>query len=694
MATTARYIDVIDVKLSKAVETIFCKSIYSFNFLSIAELELEYRREIDGLRAVAVIPVILFHAGFESFSGGFVGVDVFFVISGYLITTIILSEKQKGTFSLLNFYERRARRILPALFFLMLVTIPFAWFVLQPQDLQDFSQSLIAVSLFGSNILFWKEADYFATASELKPLLHTWSLAVEEQYYVLFPIFLTIVWKYRKRWVFSSIVLLGLFSLIIAQWGAFYKPVAAFFLLPTRAWELMVGGASAFLLLYGASNNTIVAKYKAISEFLGVLGLLLIFYSIFIFDKSTPFPSLYALVPTLGVALIIIFANNETIVGKVLGGKFLVNVGLISYSAYLWHHPIFVFPRHYSNYYVSIWLISLLIIATYFFAYLSWRYVEKPFRNKEKISRSKIFQFSLIGSVFFILTGVVGDLTSGFEEYYYSQRFTPSQLTNYKIIKKNTNYNLYDVMSDNGNCVFWNRTIDYEVTERFQNCYEKYGKGVIVLGDSHAMNLFNIVAKSKQYDFVLGVSQGGCRPQDNKPICHYDAFDDFVSKNTSKIKLVIYHQSGSYYVMDKNGAVDSSLVFKDKERYSFNEGFVKSTIDYIHKLKKLGVNVLWVGPFTEARIDFNSKKLLNGNFELNENSIQIFKKLENYLIEQVNKSPKLTPNEYLSFNKIIQIDKTFLFIEGCLTYRDIDHFSQCGENIISNKIKPILNSIF
>lgn len=159
---------------------------------------MNYRREIDGLRALAVLPVILFHAGFETFSGGFVGVDVFFVISGYLITTIILSELEQGKFSIANFYERRARRILPALFFVLLVCIPFAWFWLLPSDMIDFSKSLVAVSVFASNIMFWRESGYFDTAAELKPLLHTWSLAVEEQYYVFFPLFLILFWKLGK----------------------------------------------------------------------------------------------------------------------------------------------------------------------------------------------------------------------------------------------------------------------------------------------------------------------------------------------------------------------------------------------------------------------------------------------------------------------------------------------------------------
>jgi peptidoglycan/LPS O-acetylase OafA/YrhL len=211
---------------------------------------MKYRAEIDGLRALAVLPVILFHAGFELFSGGFVGVDVFFVISGYLITTIIISEMAEGKFSIVNFYERRARRILPALFFVMLMCLPFAWMWLTPNDLKDFGQSLVAVSTFSSNILFWRESGYFDTAAELKPLLHTWSLAVEEQYYILFPIFLMFTWRLGLKWILILLSMVFLVSLGIAQWGAYNSPSAAFFLLPARGWELLVGVFVAFYLKY------------------------------------------------------------------------------------------------------------------------------------------------------------------------------------------------------------------------------------------------------------------------------------------------------------------------------------------------------------------------------------------------------------------------------------------------------------
>lgn len=259
---------------------------------------MKYRAEIDGLRAVAVIPVILFHAGFEHFSGGFIGVDVFFVISGYLITMIILSEKEQGTFSLVNFYERRARRILPALFFVMLVSLPFAWLWLLPSDMADFSQSLMAVSFFSSNILFWKETGYWGTDNELKPLLHTWSLAVEEQYYILFPLFLMLMWRFRKRWIFGSLIVIATLSLLVSQWGAYNRPTANFFLLPTRGWELAIGACIAFYFLYRTQATRAFLPHRFFDEALGLPGFLMIGYAIFMFDDATPFPGFYALIPT------------------------------------------------------------------------------------------------------------------------------------------------------------------------------------------------------------------------------------------------------------------------------------------------------------------------------------------------------------------------------------------------------------
>ena len=369
---------------------------------------MKYRAEIDGLRALAVILVILYHAGFKLFSGGYVGVDVFFVISGYLITTIILAELEGETFSLIYFYERRARRILPALFLVMFACLPFVWFWLLPDAIKQFSQSLVAVSTFASNILFWRTSGYFDAVTELKPLIHTWSLAVEEQYYILFPLFLMLTWKLGKRWIVGLLVLVFLFSLAGAQWLSATHASFAFYMLPTRSWELLIG---AFIAFYYSRHN--IEKHNKIIEQLGsLIGLLLIAYSVFTYNNQTPFPSIYALLPTLGAALIIIFATHKTVVGKLLGLKPLVAIGLISYSAYLWHQPMFAFVRVRSFDEPSIYLMGILIVLSFVLAFLSWKYVEIPFRNKYRISRNKVFAYGVVCSILFIGIGGYGYITT------------------------------------------------------------------------------------------------------------------------------------------------------------------------------------------------------------------------------------------------------------------------------------------
>jgi peptidoglycan/LPS O-acetylase OafA/YrhL len=365
---------------------------------------MKYRREIDGLRAIAVLSVILFHAGIEKFCGGFVGVDVFFVISGYLITTIILAELEQGKFSIVNFYERRARRILPALFLVMLVCIPFAWLLLTPTELSSFSKSLVAVPLFVSNIFFGRHVEYFETEAELKPLLHTWSLAAEEQYYIIYPLFLMLFWRLWKQWILITLGITFLASLTFAQWALYTNLSSSFFLLPTRVWELIIGAFTAFYL----SKDNRKEFGANIGEVGGCLGVALILYAVFNFSQETPFPGLYALIPTIGSALIILFATPQTNVGKFLGSKIFVGIGLLSYSAYLWHQPILAYARHCSkDVYLNIHIKLLLIVILFTISFLSWRYVEQPFRIKGKFSRRFILVFSLVGTLFLVLIGYI-----------------------------------------------------------------------------------------------------------------------------------------------------------------------------------------------------------------------------------------------------------------------------------------------
>ena len=370
----------------------------------------KYRKEIDGLRALAVIPVILFHAGFKTFTGGFIGVDVFFVISGYLITSIILHDQQRDKFSLLRFYERRARRILPALFLVMAVTCIFAYVWMLPDELKNFGQSLVSTTFFSNNILLALTADYWALASEFKPLLHTWSLGVEEQYYLLFPLLMILGWKLFRRHLAVVLGVAAILSFSAANWGLFKKPELTFYLLPTRAWEILVGALAAF---YMAGKKNANGKHL-FNELLSGTGLCLIVASVFFMGRGPASHDIFYLAaPTLGTALIILFSSEHTVAGRILGWGPVVGVGLISYSAYLWHQPLFSLARVYSKEPPGMAISTALLIVTFLLAYMTWRFIETPCRDREKVNRTTIFSFALVASLAFASFGFYLDHNYG-----------------------------------------------------------------------------------------------------------------------------------------------------------------------------------------------------------------------------------------------------------------------------------------
>jgi peptidoglycan/LPS O-acetylase OafA/YrhL len=541
---------------------------------------MDYRREIDGLRALAVLPVILFHAGFETFSGGFVGVDVFFVISGYLITTIILAELEQGKFSIVNFYERRARRILPALFFVMLVCIPFAWFWLLPSDLRDFSQSLVAVPVFASNILFWRESGYFGTAAELKPLLHTWSLAVEEQYYVLFPLFLMLFWRLGKRWILVMLGLVFVASLAVAQWGAYAKPSAAFYLLPTRGWELLIGGFAAFYL----SKANHIDFGKGLSELSGYLGVALILYAVFAYSKATPFPGFYALVPTMGTVLIILFATQQTTVGKFVGNKAFVGVGLISYSAYLWHQPLFAFARHRSLLEPSPLVFLILSILSLILAYFSWRFVEAPLRNQSLVNRRSVFLCSIGGSFLFVCVGLFGHLTD--VKFYGRANGLIYDLD----LRVKTNYGL-SIVCEGG----------YNVSS---SCSTSNKPEVMLWGDSYAMHLAQgFLASNPSIGLVqktvsvcgpfLGIAPidaNYVRSWSEKCLSTNDKIYEYL-KETPSIKYVVMSSPFQQFL-----GSDAAVLTKDGKIVNGKDVAVDVMLDTVNKIKSLGKTPVIFGP--------------------------------------------------------------------------------------------------
>jgi peptidoglycan/LPS O-acetylase OafA/YrhL len=327
---------------------------------------------------------------------------VFFVISGYLITSIILAELEQGNFSIIKFYERRARRILPALFVIMFFSLILGYFLLMPDEFKNLGQSFVATSLFSNNVLLGLTSGYWDLASEFKPLLHTWSLGVEEQYYVIVPVLLLVFWKIGKSSIVYLLWSIFLTSLLFAVWFVNISPKWSFYLLPTRAWEICIGALAA---IYSIKYSESIEKFKY-SGALSLFGLVLIIFSILVFDSAVLSPGLLLLIPTVGAVLLIIFCRHNSIAFSLLGNRVTVFLGLLSYSLYLWHQPIFAFLRAYSDQHPSSFSFLALIPLVFLLSYITWKFVETPFRNKSIIGRNLVFFYSFLGTVVFVTIGL------------------------------------------------------------------------------------------------------------------------------------------------------------------------------------------------------------------------------------------------------------------------------------------------
>ena len=362
-------------------------------------MKLSYRADIDGLRAIAVLSVVLNHAGIFLFSGGFIGVDVFFVISGYLITNIIVRELDQQEFSLIKFYERRIRRIYPALFAVLLFTLAVSAILYDSQNFMAFSKSVIATTFFFSNIHFWTETGYFEKEAQLKPLLHTWSLAVEEQYYIFFPLLVMLISRYFKPKTFYILTGVALLSFGLDVYELQVDPSGAFYFAHLRAWELLIGSVLAL-------NPTPVNARPWLRNVFSWVGLVMILAPIFLYSQSTLFPGFAAAVPAIGTALIIYSGvEGPTLVNKLLSFPLFVFMGQISYSLYLWHWPLIKFTTYYAIEKLSRPERILLLGVVFIVSALSWQFIEKPFRIKKLQRRFAIF---LYAAVVMTVTAIIG----------------------------------------------------------------------------------------------------------------------------------------------------------------------------------------------------------------------------------------------------------------------------------------------
>jgi peptidoglycan/LPS O-acetylase OafA/YrhL len=469
-----------------------------------------YRPEIDGLRAIAIVSVILYHSQTsifgQSFKGGFIGVDIFFVISGYLISLIILKEMiATGSFVFKHFYEKRIRRILPALLCVMLVSLPFAWIYLLPSSFVDLSKSILYSLGFSSNFYFHFSGQEYADQSGLlKPFLHTWSLSVEEQYYILFPIVLITAYKYFKKYLVYILILGFIVSLGLADYGSKNYPSASFYFFHTRIWELFAGTILAYLEITIGHRS----KIKILNLILPSIGVLLIGYSILFFDNNMFHPSFYSLLPIIGVCLLIWFSSKNEIITKVLSSKPFVGIGLISYSLYLWHYPIFAFLRIVDLTQSDMFNKLLTGIIILIISIISYYFIEKPFRNRK--NKFKVILGIILITVIILI------------------------ISNLNIIfKKGYENRLPEILTRNSFKDPWNllENSDGEIChDNLKKCKfnTSSNKKVYIIGDSHMASLtYDLKDKviKNQYQFVT-TTFGGC--------LYYPGFD-FVIKKSQKI---------------------------------------------------------------------------------------------------------------------------------------------------------------
>ncbi|WP_114327622.1 acyltransferase family protein [Candidatus Colwellia aromaticivorans] len=646
---------------------------------------MKYRVEIDGLRAFAVLPVILYHAGFSGFSGGFVGVDIFFVISGYLITSIIVSDLEQNKFSIINFYERRARRILPALSFMLIMTTLASYILMPAELLKEFSQSLVSVVVFASNIFFFLEIDYFSLASDEMPLLHTWSLAVEEQYYIFFPLMLAWLWFLGKRKVLGVIIGLSVLSLMLSQyWVMNGQADMAFFWIFSRAWELFVGA----ILVFIPKNTLTTAK---LNNVLAVCGLILIVLAVTFFETNTPHPSVYTLVPVIGTLLIIRFANSNNLVGRLLAHKFFVSIGLISYSLYLWHQPIFAFLRMKSVGEPSLAIFCLAIALSIVMAIVSYKYIETPYRNKTLYNRKRIFQLSFLSLSVFMCIGLVGHFGKGFEQRYSLPSYSDTIVYSPKREKCHTKGT--DYLKPTQACTYFGDEITWAS-----------------LGDSHTVEpAYALAEKLQEHDQgLLQLSFSGCLPA-----LSYSApeagctkwLNDSVSylENNKQIKnvLVGFRYSGGLYGegVDHFPEIPTRVIlqlkgYEEASAEQLLELYWQNLTQLLTRLQNAGKKVYLLYPIPELPVHINKATTAFSIFsrepiiDLERATTREYYLQRNRFI--LNKLDSLTYDTDLVAIRPLDIlcDSEYCpaVYEGKALYFDDDHLSLEGSRIVIEKI--------
>ncbi len=634
---------------------------------------------MDGLRAIAVLAVIAYHApeitfqNFTLFKGGYLGVDIFFVISGYLISSIIFKElRESGNFSFKNFYERRIRRIIPVLFFLVLFTYFFSYFLLLPTNFVDFSKSSLSTLGFGSNFYFYfQNLDYSQFTGLKKPLLHTWSLSIEEQFYIFYPLFLFLIFKKFRTNFLNIFWIIFILSFLISYFQTEKNQILSFYSLHSRIWEFAAGALTA---IYLNKNNFYFSKN--INNIVTLLGFFLIIWSILFLDHQTKHPSYLTIIPVIGTCAIILFSSEDNLIKKILSLKIFVWIGLISYSLYMWHYPIFayadllqfiegdIFAKDFFTGLIFIFLIFFISIISFFL-------IEKPFRRKS-------FKFNNILKVLLAVLLINISLNT------YTLKLE-GKINNENIELESFKKTTYV----NSNCKFFSdKKEDFFIEDnndsRFEDCKKKYNKFVLVLGDSHAGNLYNSISKTTNHKFILGLIKDACRPS-AKERCHYDNAEKFIKKEIKNIDEIIITHKGSFFLTNTGNPNNEN--YTPARKLPIIKSEIEETTSYLKKINKV-FPVIFVGPHIEPNIPLtkkNIKYLISGGDvkTLGNNINYDLIKVDSYLKEVMKK------NDIKYISKIDQLNfdlDTDYVIGDKITFNDPGHWSNFGETYFGKKL--------
>lgn len=559
---------------------------------------IAYRPEIDGMRAVAVLSVIIFHAEIpqlgRAFKGGLLGVDIFFVISGYLITLIILKGLSTDTFSFKDFYDRRVRRILPAFFTVAIATTVAGIFTMTNLEIKSFSKSLISSIFFSSNFHFLLEDRYFSPANAYKPFLHTWSLAIEEQFYLFFPLLMFFVWKKAKLRLPFILFAIFFLSLVICQVSSYYFRDVSFYLLPGRAWELMAG---ALIAQFEFQNGRI--KHNFLNKFAPLAGILLILFSLIILDPSNyGHPGFITLVPITGAVLLIGFTGYGDIVTRILSSKIFVGIGLISYSLYLWHQPVFAITRIMMGSSPPTSILVTCILISLFFAWMSWKWVERPFRSMVH-KKTKAYKFIITTAVLLVTTSI------------FIPKFNQNKIDNAVVA---AGFKLPNLLEGNPKLI-----------QDSKGKYIDRDRSWVLIGDSHAdtlrFEIANFLVTLGNTTFI-SQTQSGCPTApgfDHTGFDHKEKFDCFNMtdpKFNALLKLapstiVVYQNLPKYLenisFVDKQGRKDyrDPYVFKSVGKAGYPSDLREGIRTYLKKLLSMGHRLVIIYPTPEFSMTYH-----------------------------------------------------------------------------------------